>query len=226
MEVREYITEEEFKRLLDYFKMNKLWKYYIIVYNLSLGGKTYDDLKKGGLDKIIIPEGIPIPKDNPFDLTIRTINKQIKIYQAKCGIRGVNISTKIFRKKFFMGGKVYFGLYEKEKGSYKRVEGVRYLYVIRHSHRDKNIDSLFTDKKIGISFDYGRRIKTLTLGPVGVEIISVWKMSRKMAELVEKEIHKILSDRRLVGEWFSDEDGQLLDIVRKLVFQYSPTLVE
>lgn len=50
--------------------------------------RTYLNLGSPEIDKVIIP------------LSIRTINKQIKIYAAKSGIRNKRISTHTFRKTF------------------------------------------------------------------------------------------------------------------------------
>ena len=190
-----------------------------------MGGKSYISFKRDGIKGVIIPEGIPIPNENPFNLLIRTVNKQLKIYQAKCGIRGVNFTTKIFQKRFSLRGEIFYGTYEKSKNKYKKEDGEGYLYIVRHTHRDNKINELFKDKKVGVSYDYIKRVEQLTLGTVGIEILKIWKMNKSVVNLAEKEIHKLLKERRLVGEWFSDEDGKLLEIVDEFISSYIPKII-
>ena len=52
------------------------------------------------LTSVYLKQGSPEPNTKLIPLTIRTINKQIKIYAAKSGIRGKRISSHTFRKTF------------------------------------------------------------------------------------------------------------------------------
>lgn len=52
------------------------------------------------LSKIYLKMGCPDKENVIIPLHIRTINKQIKIYAAKAGIRGKRISTHTWRKSF------------------------------------------------------------------------------------------------------------------------------
>jgi hypothetical protein len=97
------------------------------------------------------------------------------------------------------------------------------VYIVKHSHRNPEISKLLTDKKIGISYDYTKRVNSLTLGTIGVEVVKSWKMSRHMTQILEKILHKELIKYNLIGEWFSDDDGELVNKVEKLVMSYTPT---
>jgi|688.fasta_scaffold302069_1 hypothetical protein len=216
---RTYISQDELDRILAYLKLNEIWNYYLIIYNLVISQKSYLELKGSDL---IIPEGIPVPKKNPLDFTIRAVNKQLKIYNGKVGIWDVVLTTKTFSRRFTVKGEIFYGVLEKHKNSYnKNDEG--YVYIVKHSHRNPEISKLLTDKKIGISYDYTKRVNSLTLGTIGVEVVKSWKMSRHMTQILEKILHKELIKYNLIGEWFSDDDGELVNKVEKLVMSYTPT---
>jgi hypothetical protein len=184
--------------------------------------KPYFELKGS---ELIVPDGIPVPKKNPLDLTIRAVNKQLKNYNGKVGIWDVVLTTKTFSRRFTIKGEIFYGILEKHKISYnKNDEG--YVYIVKHNHRNPEISKLLTDKKIGISYDYTKRINSLTLGTIGVEIVKAGKMSRQMTQILERILHDELKEYRLVGEWFLDEDNKLVDKVEKLVLSYTPSIVE
>lgn len=219
---RTYISQNELDRILDYLKLHEIWNYYLIIYNLVIHQKPYFELKGSDL---IIPDGIPVPKKNPLDYTIRAVNKQLKIYNGKVGIWDVVLTTKTFSRRFTIKGEIFYGVLEKHKNSYnKNDEG--YVYIVKHSHRNPEISKQLTDKKIGISYDYTKRINSLTLGTIGVEVVKAWKMSRQMTQILERILHDELKEYRLVGEWFSDENNELVDKVEKLVLSYTPSIVE
>lgn len=222
MSKRGYITQGELDKILTYLKVNEIWNYYLIIYNLVLTQKPFKNFKKSDL---VIPEGIPVPENNPFDSTIRGVNKQLKVYQYKLGLRDVNLTTKIFSRRFSVRGEIMYGILDRSKVSYNK-DGDGFVYVVKHIHRNPEISKLLTDKKIGISYDFTRRINSLTLGTIGVEVIKSWKMSRKMTQYIERILHEEFKERRLVGEWFSDEDGELVNKVEKLISSYTPKLVE
>ena len=66
-----------------------------------------------------------------------------------------------------------------------------------------------TDKKIGKTISLTQREYQLnrTKSPIGYKIISAFKVDNM--DKVEKLLHAILDSRRLVGEWFKDEEDTL-----------------
>jgi integrase len=52
------------------------------------------------LTSVYLKQGKPNPEQRIIPLTLRTVNKQLKIYAAKAGIRGKRISSHTFRKTF------------------------------------------------------------------------------------------------------------------------------
>jgi hypothetical protein len=213
MEKRTYISQEELDKFLDFLKSKEIWNYYLIVYNLAYSNKTYKELNKVDISEILVPNGIPKPTINPFSINICGVNHQLKIYQTFCGIRDVvRFSTRLFRSKFIMDGKVYYGSIKKKRTSLREFDEY-YIYLLKHCHRNPEISKLLTDKKIGITNNVEKRIKLLTLGPVEIEVVKLWKTTHSKAVLTEKKIHSKLSDRRLVGEWFSDEENNLINIL-------------
>ena len=68
---------------------------------------------------------------------------------------------------------------------------------------------ILSDKKIGLSKDPVLREYQLnrTKSPIGYTIISVYKVDDM--NKVEKMLHSILDSRRLVGEWFRDDEDTL-----------------
>ena len=68
---------------------------------------------------------------------------------------------------------------------------------------------IMSDKKIGLSKDPVLREYQLnrTKSPIGYTIIAVYKVDDM--NKVEKMLHSILDSRRLVGEWFRDDEDTL-----------------
>lgn len=66
-----------------------------------------------------------------------------------------------------------------------------------------------TDKKIGKTISLTQREYQLnrTKSPIGYKIISAFKVDNM--DKVEKLLHAILDSRRLVGEWFKDDEDTL-----------------
>lgn len=225
MENRTYITQQELDRFLNYLKLSKLWNYYLIIYNLVMSQQPYIEFKKKEVKELLIPEDIPIPKDNPFKLTIRGVNKTLKEYQTRCGIRGVTFSTKLFSRRFIIKGEIFYGILEKQKISYKKGEE-GYVYIAKHNHRDPEVSKLLTDKKVGISYDYIKRMESLTLGTVGIEVLKAWKMNKDIIKFMESKIHSKLKERKLIGEWFSDENNDLVELVDNMVMSFTPSEIK
>ena len=216
MDIRSYITEDEVKKFLNYLKIKNKYNYYIIIYNLVYGNKSYKELQSCQVEDLLIPDEIPIPEKNPFLINITGVNTNLKTHQALCGIRGVNFSTRLFKQKFIMDGKLYCGSLKKSKNKnviYK--EG--YLYIMKNTHINPKICKILKDKKIGITTDLNRRLKSLTLGPVGVDVIKLWKTNYSNVKLMEKKIHSVLNERNTIGEWFSDENEDLIKIVENIL---------
>lgn len=216
MKKRTYLYQEELDRLMDYLRVTKYYDYYFIIYNMTHLEKSYNELKKLSYNKLVFPSDIPVPTKNPFGLSIRGINKQLKIIQTRVGIREVVISTKLFSKKFFVGGIVCYGKLIENKNNYEHGE-YGHIYMLKHCHRNPEVSKMLTDKKIGISIDYEKRVKGITLGPVGVEVIKTWKIPTRVMKKMERQIHKTFIDCNIVGEWFDDPNDILMERVDNLL---------
>jgi integrase len=77
------------------------------------------------LTSVYLKQGSPEPISKVLPLTIRTINKQLKIYAAKSGIRGRRISSHTFRKTF--GREVW------KRNNYSEASLVKLSQLFRHS---------------------------------------------------------------------------------------------
>tara|TARA_R110000796_G_scaffold196171_1_gene312681 strand:+ start:100 stop:810 length:711 start_codon:yes stop_codon:yes gene_type:complete len=95
-----------------------------------------------------------------------------------------------------------------------------YLYVAQQ------IDVLgreisISDKKIGITNNPHVREMQLskTLMPTSVAYVKLYKfVGNKIAGLIESGIfHNLLADRNTIGEWFSDDDGDIIYKVSKTI---------
>lgn len=220
MKKRTYISQEELNIFLNFLKEKQIWNYYLIVYNLVHLNKTYIELKNSEISDLIIPDGIPIPNENPFKIGVSGVSQRLKVHQTLCGIRDVNFSTRLFNKKFTMNGKVYYGVLKEKKTKNRKIdEG--YIYILKHTHRDPNISKLLSDKKIGITYDIEKRTKLLTLGTIGIEVIKVWKIEYTKCRILEKKIHNHLKKQNIIGEWFSDENDDVIKIIEKIILENS-----
>jgi hypothetical protein len=77
------------------------------------------------LTSVHLRQGSPDLNTRVIPLTIRTINKQIKIYAAKSGIRSKRISSHTFRKTF--GREVW------KRNNYSEASLVKLSQLFRHS---------------------------------------------------------------------------------------------
>ena len=79
-------------------------------------------------------------------------------------------------------------------------------------------------KKIGITGDPQRRERELlgTNSPVKVSIVKAWSGIDDVGK-VESMLHALLSNTRLDGEYFWDEEETLVDAVEQFVESYHPT---
>jgi len=77
------------------------------------------------LTSMYLKQGSPEPNSKVLPLTIRTINKQLKIYAAKSGVRGKRISSHTFRKTF--GREVW------KRNKYSEASLVKLSQLFKHS---------------------------------------------------------------------------------------------
>jgi integrase len=77
------------------------------------------------LTKIYLKIGSPSKEDKIIPITIRGVNKQLKVFASKCGIRGKRISTHSFRKTF--GREVW------KRNNYSEASIVKLSELFKHS---------------------------------------------------------------------------------------------
>ncbi len=235
---RTYITKDELKSLLSIIKRDKKYDFYIIIKCLTELNVGYKDLEKMTWDKLAI--ALSDRKDlyselvefrdianskrksykanNIVQITNRYFNEKIKEYQRYAGIsRSVSISSKIFGSRIYLeSGEVHgFIRYVRKNKLADNQPKNRFLYVIRHKHREDRVNLFLTDKKIGITNDLNNRIKGLTLGPIEIECLKVWKVDISFIHKVEKILHKRFANRNIVGEWFEDPNNDMIEIIEK-----------
>ena len=83
-----------------------------------------------------------------------------------------------------------------------------YIYLGEH-YDVLNREIGISDKKIGLSIDPISREQSLTKtkSPIRYRIVAVYKVDNMRK--VEKMLHSILDSRRVLGEWFKDDDDTL-----------------
>jgi len=77
------------------------------------------------LTNVYLKQGSPEPSARIINITIRGVNKQLKIYAAKCGIRNKRISSHSLRKTF--GREVW------KRNNYSEASLVKLSQLFRHS---------------------------------------------------------------------------------------------
>jgi hypothetical protein len=234
---RTYITKDELKSLLNIIKRDKKYDFYIIIKCLTELNVGYKVLEKMTWDKLAIAlsdrkdlynelvefRDIANSKRKSYkvnhivQISNRYFNEKIKEYQRYAGIsRSVNISSKIFGSRIYLeSGEVHGVIEYVKKNKLAEPPKNNFLYVVRHKHRDDMINALLKDKKIGITNDLNHRIKGLTLGPVEIECLKVWKIDFSFIHKVEKILHKKFEDRKIIGEWFEDMDNNIVQEIEK-----------
>ena len=227
-----YITKDELKSFLNFFKKDNKYDFYIIVKCLTELNVGYKDLEKMTWDKLAIVlsnrkdlynelvevRDIANSKRKSYKVnhivqfSNRYFNRKIKEYQRYAGIsRNVKITSKIFGSRIYLEtGEAHGYIEYVRKNKLAEQPKNNFLYVVRHKHRDDKINTLLTDKKIGITNDLNHRIKGLTLGPVEIECLKVWKIDFSFIHKVEKILHKKFNNRSIVGEWFDDMDNNMI----------------
>jgi hypothetical protein len=232
-----YITKDELKSLLNVIKKYKKYDFYIIIKCLTELNVGYKDLEKMTWDKLAI--ALSDRKDlynelvelrdivnskrkshkvnHIVQISNRYFNQKIKEYQRYAGIsRGVNISSKIFGSRICLeSGEVHGFIEYVRKNKLAEQPKNNLLYVVRHKHRDDIVNERLKDKKIGITNDLNHRIKGLTLGPIEIECLKVWKIDFSFIHKVENILHKKFEDRKIIGEWFEDADNNIIKEIEK-----------
>ena len=99
-----------------------------------------------------------------------------------------------------------------------------YIYIGRFFHRKgKNLDLL--EKKIGRTKNLKEREYELnrTKAPVGYVMIAAWCTDGD-TDKVEKQLHALLRHNHSYGEWFEDDDNDLVERVDEFMThgQYAP----
>lgn len=86
----------------------------------------------------------------------------------------------------------------------------KYIYIGKFFHR-KGRELDIPEKKIGLTRDLKQREYELgrTKSPIGYTIVAAWDTGA-YTETVEKQIHALLKHDRAAGEWFDDEDDDLI----------------
>jgi hypothetical protein len=231
-----YITEEELDKLKQVLLSNKQLKALIVVICLTELNIKFRDLERTTCDKlylmldannlqhvkeeiISLQSKLKTKSKMPIQITLQHFNRIIKQY----GNFGDTLySTKIFYNRLNLDGKIVYGYIEHNKAKKYSLENINnYIYVLKHNHRDKDVNNLLTDKKIGITKDTKFRKDSLTLGPIGIEYLAIWKVEVSFIGKLEKILHKTFSDRRIIGEWFTDKEGDLVHLVRKELLKYT-----
>lgn len=242
MSKRTYITRSELNQVMKHLKDNKLYRHYVIILCLTELSIKYKSLEQLTWDKVYLmfsdrPEivgelrGIREnmldkhrsvnghDRDKVVQMTIRGFNKVMKDHQRELGLRHISpFSTKLFNTKMVVESEEVYGFIQYKRAKNIAVERMdNYVYVLKHTHRDERINELLTDKKIGITINPYSRKTSLTLGPVDIECIKLWKVEVSFIKKIEKLLHKKFSNRKIVGEWFEDKDNTLITEVEKEV---------
>jgi hypothetical protein len=190
-----YITKDELKSFLEVLKKHENYDFYIIIKCLTELNIGFKELEKMTWDKLAIVlsdrkdlynELIELRdmsntkrrthKENYIlQYSNQYFNRKIKLYQRYAGIpKTVSMSSKLFSSKVYLESGEAYGFIEYiRKNKLMDVKPKnKFLYVVRHKHRDDKINTLLTDKKIGITNDLNHRAKGLTLGPIEIEVIT------------------------------------------------------
>jgi hypothetical protein len=109
-------------------------------------------------------------------------------------------------------------------------------FDIHHNDRPKEFQFKFYDKKIGVANDVYNRMKVLTeeikIGrynkikskkthtPLMAKAIKCWRMDIKNAYRFEYYIHRLFENRNTSGEWFTDYNEDILNIVNNEITKF------
>lgn len=238
MDRRTYITKDELNKVLKYLKDNELYRHYVITLCLCELTIKFKDLETLTWDRLyliladrteLITEFKSLrelmlvtykstsghDRSKVVQMTLRGYNRSMKEHQRYMGLRHIaEFSTKLFNTKMTMDSGEAYGYIE-----YRRSKNIdldrkdNYIYVLKHTHRDEMISNQLTDKKIGITNNPRNRKMSLTLGPVGIECIKLWKVDVSFVGRIEKLLHTKFTYRKIIGEWFTDKDDDLIELI-------------
>jgi hypothetical protein len=231
-----YITQEELNKLKDVLLVNKQFKVLIAIICLTELNMKFRDLERIKCDKlylmldannlkdvkeeiISLQNKLKNKSDMAIQITLHHFNRLIKQYGH---FGNILFTTKIFYNRLNLDGKIVYGYIEHNKAKKYTLEKVdNYIYIFKQTHRNEVVNNLLTDKKIGITNDVKYRKNSLTLGPVGIKCLALWKVEISFVGKLEKILQKTFLDRKIIGEWFTDEDNDLVDLVRKELLKFT-----
>lgn len=232
--MKTYITKDELNRIFLTLQQKGWYEVYIVVRclnELNIGFRelqkmTWDKLRiqlahrKDVLDDLLSTRDKcrGINNDMVVQFTLRHINDRLKECQRYAKIpRDIVLSTKIFSSKIYIdSGEVYgYIKYHKKNKLEENISKYQFLYVIKHKHRDERVNNLLTDKKIGITYNLNNRSKGLTLGPIDIECLKLYKVDVSFIHKIERILHKKFNDRNVIGEWFEDHKNDIVDKIDK-----------
>lgn len=100
----------------------------------------------------------------------------------------------------------------------KRIEFNEILEQCEQEETNKSFSNIYILKcagkyKIGVSKNIELRVKQLTKSPFSIEVVYKNKPT-KMAYLIEKRVHNMFFDNKIIGEWFDFTDYALQEIVK------------
>lgn len=242
MSKRTYITRVELNKVMNYLKDRRLYRHYVIILCLTELSIKYKSLKQLTWDKAFLmfsdrPEIVEELRDirenmlskhksvNGHDrnkvvqMTLHGFNRVIKEHQLNMGLSHISdFSSKLFNSKIVVESEEVYGYIQYKRAKNIPVERTdNYVYILRHTHRDERINELLTDKKIGITVNPYSRRNSLTLGPVDIECLRLWKVEVSFIKKIERLLHKKFLSRKIVGEWFEDKNNTLITEVEKEV---------
>lgn len=238
MDKRTYITKEELNKVLKYLKDDEQYRHYVITLCLCELTLKFKDLETLTWDKLylilanrteLITEFKSIrelmlvkyksisghDRNKVVQMTLKGYNRSMKIHQGLMGLRHIApFSTKLFNTKMTMDSGESYGyiMYRRSK-NIELDKKDNYVYVLKHTYRDETISNQLTDKKIGITNNPRNRKVSLTLGPIGIECIKLWKVDVSFVGRIEKLLHTKFAHRNIVGEWFKDSDNDLIGLI-------------
>ncbi len=178
-----------------------------------------NNLKDVKEEIISLQNKLKIKSNMAIQITLHHFNRLIKQYGH---FGNILFTTKIFYNRLNLDGKIVYGYIEHNKAKKYALDKVdNFIYILRHTHRNEVVNNLLSDKKIGITNNIKSRKNSLTLGPVGIKCLALWKVEISFVGKLEKILQKTFIDRKIIGEWFTDKDNDLVDLVRKELLKFT-----
>lgn len=110
-------------------------------------------------------------------------------------------------------------VYSPKKIAYLRECGAHCLYAVGPADAEP-------PTKIGIAFDMPHRMASMQVGnwhALSCHFL-LWAPGKEATRRIESEIHKLLKDRLVSGEWFNIPVLEAKEIISKMARQIYPTL--